>query len=204
MKQIFFSIRLLITLCVVVYSVNAQQTYTVTNKTGTGVSNVSISTNDAATWILLNTPSLKIANEESFEFKQDIDKNNCIYDVMFTGDNGIAYIMQDIDLCASSSITLKSDSKIEQKTDINKNPKTEKKSGESSDIKTPKQNSDPSSEQAPDVKSDQTKEHKSSDQPTDIKPGQNTDIKAPEQKSEPTQEVTPESKPEQKRDIDKK
>ncbi len=124
MKHIrFWAALLFIGLLFIAGTATAQltQTYMVTNQTGMTITTVSISQNEANKWSTNLLTKDKVLNSESFEFKQSVDKANCVYDIKFMADNGKEYYMQDVNLCNVSTISLVSPDK-DQKMD-----KTDKK-----------------------------------------------------------------------------
>jgi hypothetical protein len=132
MKKLIFPAVVLIALCFFNTAANAQltQTYVVTNNSGMVVTGVSLSPNDANNWGLNLNASGNILMDKTFEFKQAVDKNNCVYDIRYTGEDGKYYYVQDVNLCTTTNIVLtKPDTKNENKTDDNKtnNDKLEKK-----------------------------------------------------------------------------
>jgi hypothetical protein len=107
MRKFIFPAAVLIALCLFNITANSQvQTYTVTNSSGMVITGVSISPNDANTYGLnLNTTG-NILMDKSFDFSQAVDKNNCLYDIRYTGADGNYYYLQDVNLCTSTAITL--------------------------------------------------------------------------------------------------
>jgi hypothetical protein len=107
MKNLIFAASVLFALCLFTTASNAQvNTYSVTNSSGMIITGVSISPNDANTWgTNLNTTG-NVAIDRSFEFTQPLDKANCIYDVRYQAEDGTYYYVQDVDLCAGTTITL--------------------------------------------------------------------------------------------------
>jgi hypothetical protein len=93
-----------------------------TNQTGMTITSIYISPNDANKWSTNLSSKDKLLNGESFEFKHQVDQQNCVYDIKFLADNGRESIMQDMNLGNVSSIALVSPDKTDQKLE-----KTDKK-----------------------------------------------------------------------------
>jgi hypothetical protein len=86
---------------------NAVQNFSMVNNTGMTLIDVFISPNDANTWGEDVIPKDVIANGETFDFTfTDVSSDKCIWDIKFTGENGTEYIMQDVNLCKTATITL--------------------------------------------------------------------------------------------------
>ncbi len=126
MKTIIFPAAALIALCLFSTAALSQsQTFTVTNNSGMIVTGVSISPNDAENWGLsLNTVG-SVQDNQSFQFTHSLDKSNCVYDLRFTGEDGAMYYVQDVNLCTTSTITLKKPD-TDMKKDMNDGNKMDK------------------------------------------------------------------------------
>jgi hypothetical protein len=108
MKRIFFVTALFASLCLL-GNLNAQnkQVFTVTNLSGYSLTAVSISQHDANSWgPNLVTDKKTISNTEQFDFKTIIDATKCNYDIKFTTDEGVEYLMNNVSLCRGSALTL--------------------------------------------------------------------------------------------------
>ena len=78
-----------------------------TNNTGMILIDVFISPNDANDWGSDLIPKDLILDGETFNFTfTGVDPNKCVWDIMFTAENGTKYYMQDVDLCSTTAITL--------------------------------------------------------------------------------------------------
>ena len=107
MKKFIFLASALFAMCLFTTATSAQvNTYSVTNSSGMVITGVSISPNDANKWgTNLNTTG-NVAIDRSFEFTQPLDNTNCVYDVRYQAEDGTYYYVQDVDMCAGTSITL--------------------------------------------------------------------------------------------------
>lgn len=86
---------------------NAVQNFSMTNNTGMTLLDVFISPNDENSWGSDVIPKDVIANGETFDFTfTDVSPDKCIWDIKFTAENGTEYIMQDVNLCKTATITL--------------------------------------------------------------------------------------------------
>lgn len=108
MKSIILAIAVVLCLCAVNKSVNAQnQNFSINNSTGMTLIDVFISPNDENNWGSDVIPKDMILTGETFDFTfTGVDPNKCVWDIMFTADDGVKYYMQDVDLCNTVSITL--------------------------------------------------------------------------------------------------
>jgi hypothetical protein len=85
----------------------AAQNFQMVNNTGMILVDVFISPNDSEDWGEDVIPKDVIQNGETFDFTfSDVSPDKCIWDIKFTGEDGVAYIMQDINLCKTGVITL--------------------------------------------------------------------------------------------------
>lgn len=83
------------------------QNFQMVNNTGMVLLDVFISPNDSEDWGSDVIPKDVIQNGETFDFTfTDVSPDKCIWDIKFTAENGTEYIMQDINLCKTSVITL--------------------------------------------------------------------------------------------------
>lgn len=83
------------------------QNFQMVNNTGMVLLDVFISPNDSEDWGSDVIPKDVIQNGETFDFTfTDVSPEKCIWDIKFTGEDGVAYIMQDINLCKTGVITL--------------------------------------------------------------------------------------------------
>jgi len=108
LKKLIFSIALLLSLCAVNNFVQAQaQDFSMTNNTGMTLIDVFISPNDENNWGSDVIPKDMILDSETFNFTfTGVSDTKCVWDIMFTADNGVQYYMQDVNLCSITSITL--------------------------------------------------------------------------------------------------
>lgn len=91
-------------------STNAQgaQDFTMTNNTGMILIDVFISPDNANDWGSDVIPKDMILDGETFVFKFSVDEQHCVWDIMFTADNGTKYYMQNVNLCSTTNLTLSS------------------------------------------------------------------------------------------------
>lgn len=105
-----FSFILAFVLCMLALSkdVNSQsQNFSMTNNTGMIIIDVFISPNDENNWGSDVIPKDMILDGETFDFTfTGVDPSKCVWDILFTAQDGNKYYMQDVDLCATTSITL--------------------------------------------------------------------------------------------------
>jgi hypothetical protein len=116
LQRILISGVFVMIISLVCNSVYAQitQTITVSNKSGMAVTSVFISPAGSNNWGSNISAKAKITNNETFEFKQIVDKANCNYDVKYTGDDGKEYIVNNVDLCSGINITLQNSADIQK------------------------------------------------------------------------------------------
>jgi len=109
-KKVFFVFTVLFLLSIIAGNTNAQnQNFSMTNNTGMILVDVFISPDDANNWGSDVIPKDMILDGETFNFTfTDVAADKCIWDIMFTADNGTKYYMQNVDLCNTVTITLTS------------------------------------------------------------------------------------------------
>jgi hypothetical protein len=117
MKQIFLGAAILAFLCMLAGNTAAQlsQNYMVKNNTGMTLTTVVISQSGANKWSTNLSANDKLLNNETFEFKQPVDKANCQYDIKFIADDGKEYLLKDVNLCLSTSISFDKPADMKQK-----------------------------------------------------------------------------------------
>jgi hypothetical protein len=107
MKRILIAVNVLVLLFLLSGSLHAQaQTIQVTNKTGMALSSVYISPAGQDTWHLIRSTRNGIFKDETFSFRQSVDKVYCSYDFKFRCDDGNYYYMNNVDLCTNSGFSL--------------------------------------------------------------------------------------------------
>jgi hypothetical protein len=88
-----------------VFAQNAD--FSMTNNTGMTLIDVFISPSASDNWGSDVIPTDMILDGETFNFTfSDVTADQCIWDIMFTGEDGIAYYMRGVDLCTITTITL--------------------------------------------------------------------------------------------------
>ncbi|HEY3251514.1 MAG TPA: hypothetical protein VGK25_10395 [Ignavibacteria bacterium] len=108
MKQIFFAGAVLLVFQFFSNSAHAQlsQTFTVFNKTGIKLFSVYIYPSGANSMGFNMLAKERMLNNESFNFIQNIDKSNCLYDVKYFDERGKEYLIKNLDLCTTTLIAL--------------------------------------------------------------------------------------------------
>lgn len=134
MKQFVFITALLISFCMISAALQAQTNVTITNQSGVTVTGVYLAPAGSAAWSpRLNTKD-KIANNESFNVSQTIDKTKCNYDVKFSGEDGRDYFINNVSLCSNPGISLIMP--VNSGNDnANKSDKVDEKTNNTGDIK---------------------------------------------------------------------
>jgi hypothetical protein len=104
----FFIILALFTGMIFSVSANAQsmQDFSMTNNTGMILIDVYISPDNQDSWGSDVIPKDLILDGETFNFTFGVDESHCVWDIMFTAEDGNKYYMQDVNLCNTVSITL--------------------------------------------------------------------------------------------------
>ena len=83
------------------------QNFTMTNNTGMILVDVFISPSDSESWGSDVIPGDLILDGESFDFTfTDVSPEKCMWDIMFTADDGVKYYMKGVNLCEITTITL--------------------------------------------------------------------------------------------------
>lgn len=83
------------------------QDFSMTNNTGMVLIDVFISPSDSETWGPDVIPKDMIADGETFNFTfTDVSPEKCMWDIMFTAEDGVKYYMRDVNLCEITTITL--------------------------------------------------------------------------------------------------
>lgn len=83
------------------------QDFSMTNNTGMTLVDVFISPSDAETWGSDVIPTDMILDGETFNFTfTDVSPEKCMWDIMFTAEDGVKYYMRDVNLCELTTITL--------------------------------------------------------------------------------------------------
>jgi len=108
MRKLFFAAVILFMLFSLTGKSSAQsQDFSITNNSGMILIDVFISPNDANDWGNDVIPKDLILDGETFNFTfTGVDPTKCVWDIMFTAEDGIKYYMQDVDLCSTTTITL--------------------------------------------------------------------------------------------------
>lgn len=108
MKSLILAFAVVLCFCAFNKSANAQsQNFSMTNNTGMILVDVFISPDDQNDWGSDIIPKDMILDGETFDFTfTGVDPEKCIWDIMFTADDGNKYYMQNVDLCNTVSITL--------------------------------------------------------------------------------------------------
>ncbi len=131
MKPILFIFTVLIMTVLINSSVYSQpDEFTITNTSGMAVTSVSVSPAGQNEWgpnILYRT---FLRNDESVDIRRYNDENNesidfvrlglshgCIKDVKYTTEDGKIYLLLNVNMCSSSSITLLSPFYLNKKKD---------------------------------------------------------------------------------------
>jgi len=88
-----------------VFAQNAD--FSMTNNTGMTLIDVFISPSASDNWGSDVIPSDMILDGETFNFTfSNVTSDQCIWDIMFTAEDGVAYYMRGVDLCTLTTITL--------------------------------------------------------------------------------------------------
>lgn len=83
------------------------QDFSMTNNTGMTLIDVYLSPTSSDNWGSDVIPGDLILDGETFNFTfTGFDKDNCLWDIKFTADDGNSYTMTGVDLCAITTITL--------------------------------------------------------------------------------------------------
>jgi hypothetical protein len=108
MKKTLFLFGIVMSFLLISQKSNAQgmQDFTITNNTGMILIDVFISPDNTNEWGNDVIPKDLILDGETFIFKFSVDEQHCVWDIMFTADNGIKYYMQDVNLCNTINIIL--------------------------------------------------------------------------------------------------
>jgi hypothetical protein len=110
-KNLILVIAVILCFTAINKSVNAQsQDFSMTNNTGMILIDVFISPNDENNWGSDVIPKDLILDGETFNFTfTGVAADKCVWDIMFTAEDGVKYYMQNVDLCSITSITLSKD-----------------------------------------------------------------------------------------------
>jgi hypothetical protein len=108
MKKSLLYLFLLGALFVFNSSVQAQsQDFSMTNNTGMTLIDVFISPSDSESWGSDVIPGDLILDGETFNFTfTDVSPEKCMWDIMFTAEDGVKYYMRHVNLCELTTITL--------------------------------------------------------------------------------------------------
>ncbi|HEX2786894.1 MAG TPA: hypothetical protein VHP32_03245 [Ignavibacteria bacterium] len=108
MKKSLLYLFLLGALFILNSSVQAQnQNFSMTNNTGMTLIDVFISPSDSDSWGPDVIPKDMILDGETFDFTfTDVSAEQCMWDIMFTADDGVKYYMKGVNLCEITTITL--------------------------------------------------------------------------------------------------
>lgn len=108
MKKLLLSLFFLGVLFVLNTSAQAQsQDFQMTNNTGMTLIDVFISPSDSESWGSDVIPGDLILDGETFNFTfTDVSPEKCMWDIMFTADDGVKYYMKGVNLCELTTITL--------------------------------------------------------------------------------------------------
>jgi hypothetical protein len=111
MKKLLMAFVIVMAFLALSKDINAQsQNFSMTNNTDLILIDVFISPNDENNWGSDVIPKDMILPGETFDFSfTGVDPSKCVWDIMFTADDGVKYYMQDVDLCNLTSITLSKD-----------------------------------------------------------------------------------------------
>jgi hypothetical protein len=82
------------------------KTIKVTNTSGFPVMAVRYSLTGTFDWGFELNVNGRVNNNTSFEFSRKIDTTICLYDFKFTDEAGKDYIMEKVDLCKSTAVSL--------------------------------------------------------------------------------------------------
>jgi NhaP-type Na+/H+ and K+/H+ antiporter len=80
--------------------------FKVTNNTGFPVKSVQVALAGTFEWGFQVNTIDRINNNTSFEFARSVDPKMCAYDIRYTDEAGVEYIMEKVDLCATATILL--------------------------------------------------------------------------------------------------
>jgi len=106
-KLTFIASVLFVLFCVTGNATAQSQNFSITNTTGMILIDVYISPNDANDWGSDVIPKDMILDGETFDFTfSGVEPSKCVWDIMFTAEDGMKYYMQDVDLCNTTTITL--------------------------------------------------------------------------------------------------
>lgn len=88
---------------------DGNQDFVMTNNTGMNLVNVFISPYESDDWGNDVIPTDVVRDGETFKFTfTEVSPDQCVWDIMFTGEDGVEYFMRGINLCKTSEITLSS------------------------------------------------------------------------------------------------
>ena len=107
MRKIFLSIVIIVSFAFVI-AFTGSGDYSIVNKSGVKVTNISIA-KSGDSFVNASNYSQSISDNQTVSISFDRGSNNeqtCSYDVKFTDDRGQSYIMEGIDLCGSDIIVL--------------------------------------------------------------------------------------------------
>lgn len=83
------------------------QNFSMINNTGMVLVDVFIAPSDSDDWGDDVIPTDVVQNGETFDFTfSDVSPDECMWDILFTGEDGVEYYMRKVDLCNTSTITL--------------------------------------------------------------------------------------------------
>ena len=96
-------------LLVLCFSVQAQQTFKIANKTGEKITDVKISVTDKNEWTTIADSTVTILNNQTYQFNLPVLSPDCKYDFRFStvSENRRAYITKSINLCETNEIMLR-------------------------------------------------------------------------------------------------
>lgn len=85
----------------------ATQNFSMVNNTGMVLVDVFIAPSESDDWGDDVIPSDVVENGQTFDFTfTGVSPDQCMWDILFTGEDGVEYYMRKVDLCNTSTITL--------------------------------------------------------------------------------------------------